>query len=64
MPEGYCDKCKARIEIADGVEEITKTGRCAITGKCPKCGNEMLKITGGQGASFPCPDTPSISGTD
>jgi Zn finger protein HypA/HybF involved in hydrogenase expression len=51
MAEGYCVKCKAKREIADGVEETMKNGRRAIKGKCPTCGTVMFKILGGKGAS-------------
>ncbi len=48
MAEGYCVKCKAKREIADGVEEVMKNGRKAIKGKCPVCGTVMFKILGGK----------------
>jgi hypothetical protein len=50
MAEGYCVKCKAKREIADGVEEVMKNGRKAIKGKCPTCGTVMFKILGGKAA--------------
>jgi uncharacterized Zn finger protein (UPF0148 family) len=50
MAEGYCVKCKAKKEIADGVEEIIKNGRKAIKGKCPTCGTVMFKILGSKAA--------------
>lgn len=53
MAEGYCIKCKAKKEIADAVEETTKTGRKAIKGKCPTCGTVMFKILGGKVPSPP-----------
>jgi len=46
MTEGYCVKCKAKKEIAEGVEEVMKNGRRAIKGKCPTCGTVMFKILG------------------
>jgi Zn finger protein HypA/HybF involved in hydrogenase expression len=58
MAEGYCVKCKAKKEIADGVEEVMKNGRRAIKGKCPTCGTVMFKILGGKatpGSSNPVP---------
>jgi hypothetical protein len=58
MAEGYCVKCKAKREIADGVEEIMKNGRKAIKGKCPTCGTVMFKILGGK-ATPPAPATPT-----
>jgi hypothetical protein len=48
MAEGYCVKCKAKKEIADGMEEVMKNGRRAIKGKCPVCGTVMFKILGGK----------------
>jgi len=60
MPEGYCVKCKAKKEIADGVEELMKNGRKAIKGKCPTCGTVMFKILGGKATTPPSnPPTPS-----
>jgi hypothetical protein len=50
MTEGYCVKCKAKKDIADGVEEVMKNGRRAIKGKCPVCGTVMFKILGGKAA--------------
>jgi len=48
MAQGYCVKCKAKKEIANGVEEVMKNGRRAIKGKCPTCGTVMFKILGGK----------------
>jgi Zn finger protein HypA/HybF involved in hydrogenase expression len=50
MAEGYCVKCKAKKEIANGVEEVMKNGRKAIKGTCPTCGTVMFKILGGKAA--------------
>lgn len=58
MPEGYCVKCKAKKEIADGVEEVMKNGRKAMKGKCPSCGTVMFKILGGKAVTPPTPNTP------
>jgi uncharacterized Zn finger protein (UPF0148 family) len=62
MAEGYCVKCKAKKEIADGVEEVMKNGRKAIKGKCPTCGTVMFKILGGKAvvaAASPAATPPS-----
>lgn len=68
MPEGYCVKCKAKKEIAEGVEEVMKNGRRAIKGKCPSCGTVMFKILGGKGVkdapvapAAPAPSTETAS---
>lgn len=63
MAEGYCVKCKAKKEIANGVEEVMKNGRRAIKGTCPSCGTVMFKILGGKAAvagpdPLPAPATP------
>jgi uncharacterized Zn finger protein (UPF0148 family) len=59
MAEGYCVKCKAKKEIANGVEEVMKNGRKAIKGKCPTCGTVMFKILGGKAT----PATPASAST-
>jgi Zn finger protein HypA/HybF involved in hydrogenase expression len=63
MAEGYCVKCKAKKEIANGVEEVMKNGRKAIKGKCPTCGTVMFKILGGKAttASTPTVTPPATS---
>jgi Zn finger protein HypA/HybF involved in hydrogenase expression len=62
MAEGYCVKCKAKREIADGVEETMKNGRKAIKGKCPVCSTVMFKILGGKAASAGvAPTTPTAT---
>ena len=58
MAEGYCVKCKAKKEIADGVEETMKNGRKAIKGKCPTCGTVMFKILG-KSATTTQPEVPN-----
>ena len=58
MAEGYCVKCKAKKEIANGVEEMMKNGRKAIKGKCPTCGTVMFKILGGKAAASATPANP------
>jgi len=60
MAEGYCVKCKAKKEIADGVEEVMKNGRKAMKGKCPTCGTVMFKILGGKAVT---PATPPSTPT-
>ena len=69
MAEGYCVKCKAKKEIAHGVEETMKNGRKAIKGKCPTCGTVMFKILEGKttapiaapAPATPAPDKPPVA---
>ena len=63
MAEGYCVKCKAKKEIADGIEEVMKNGRKAIKGKCPTCGTVMFKILGGKAVTPPGTNTPNTPNT-
>jgi len=44
--EGYCVKCKAKAQIPDGNEVITKNQRKMLKGKCPTCGTTVCKILG------------------
>ncbi len=62
MAEGYCVKCKAKKEIADGVEEIMKNGRKAIKGRCPTCGVVMFKILGGKATAPAASVAPPAAG--
>lgn len=59
MAEGYCVKCKAKKEIANGIEETMKNGRKAIKGKCPTCGTVMFKILGGKATAGTAPANPT-----
>jgi hypothetical protein len=59
MPEGYCVKCKAKKEIANGLEETMKNGRKAIKGMCPTCGKVIFKFLGGKAAAPATPTTPT-----
>ncbi|MGQ0536601.1 MAG: DUF5679 domain-containing protein [Methanobacteriota archaeon] len=44
MPEAYCVKCKAKIEIKDPQYITMANGKPAIRGTCPKCGTKVFKI--------------------
>ena len=42
--EGYCLKCRAKVEMKD-VQAITmKNGKPASQGACPVCGTKIFKI--------------------
>ena len=44
MPEAYCVKCKAKVEIK-GAKKITmKNGKPATQGTCPKCSTKVFRI--------------------
>ena len=58
MPEGYCVKCKAKKEIANGVEETMKNGRKAIKGTCPTCGKVIFKFLAGKAVASTTPAVP------
>lgn len=42
--EGYCMKCKAKKEMLDPQESMTKNNRKMTKGKCPDCGTTICKI--------------------
>ena len=42
--EAYCVKCKAKKEMKDPVESLTKNGKPITKGKCPDCGTTILRI--------------------
>ncbi len=48
--EGFCVKCKKKVEIKDPQETEIKgkggTKRRAVTGVCPDCGTKIFKILG------------------
>ena len=42
--EAYCVKCKAKKEMQDPVESVTKNGKPITKGKCPDCGTTICRI--------------------
>lgn len=42
----YCVKCRAKKEVSDYQEVVTKNGRKAAKAVCPDCGTGMYKIMG------------------
>ena len=42
--EAYCVKCKAKVEMLNGVESLNAKGRRMAKGKCAKCGTVVCKI--------------------
>ena len=46
MVQGYCVKCKAKVEMKDPKETKTKRGTAMFKGKCPKCETTVCRIGG------------------
>ncbi len=46
MVQGYCVKCKKKVEMADAKQVILKNKKKATKGKCPKCGTSVFRIGG------------------
>jgi len=46
MTEGYCMKCKKKIEIGEGIETLTKRGVRMLKGKCPVCNITVCRMLG------------------
>jgi predicted RNA-binding Zn-ribbon protein involved in translation (DUF1610 family) len=44
MPQAYCVKCKANIEIKDPQNVTLKNGKAAVKGVCPNCGTSVFRI--------------------
>jgi RNase P subunit RPR2 len=42
--EGYCVKCRAKVQMVDTKEVTMKNGKKAVQGKCATCGTGMFKI--------------------
>lgn len=46
MTEGYCVKCKKKVEIQKGVESLTSRGVKILKGKCPACNTTVCRMGG------------------
>jgi len=46
MTEGYCVKCRKKVQIKDGKEVENKRGMMMMKGKCPDCGTTVCRIMG------------------
>jgi RNase P subunit RPR2 len=42
--EGYCMKCRKKVEIKNAKAITMKNGRPATQGVCPVCGTKMFRI--------------------
>jgi len=41
MSEGYCVKCKKKVEMKDPKKTTTKKGKAMMKGSCPDCGTTV-----------------------
>ena len=46
MTEGYCVKCKKKVEMQNVEEVVNKRGMKMAKGKCPVCGTTVCRILG------------------
>ena len=46
MVEGYCVKCKKKVEMKDPKESLTKKGVKIAKGQCPNCGITVCRMGG------------------
>jgi predicted RNA-binding Zn-ribbon protein involved in translation (DUF1610 family) len=46
MTQGYCVKCKKKVDIANAQNVTLKNKKKAVKGKCPKCGTGVFRIGG------------------
>ncbi|MDR0515279.1 MAG: DUF5679 domain-containing protein [Coriobacteriaceae bacterium] len=42
--EAYCVKCKAKKEMVNPAEGLTKNGKPITKGTCPDCGTTICRI--------------------
>lgn len=42
--EGYCVKCKNKVEMKDATEVESKNGKPMLKGKCSDCGTTVCRI--------------------
>lgn len=46
MVQGYCVKCRKKVEIKDAKQIVMKNGRKATKGTCGSCGTSVFRIGG------------------
>ena len=46
MTEGYCVKCKKKVEMLTPKEVVNKRGMKMAKGKCPNCDTTVCRILG------------------
>ena len=44
LMDGYCVKCRAKVEIKDAKEVTLDNGKPAAKGVCPDCGTKITKF--------------------
>jgi len=44
--EGYCVRCKKKVELRDPRKVAMKNDRLGMQGKCPHCGMTLYRILG------------------
>ena len=44
MAQGYCFKCRAKVDIKNAQKVTLKNKRPAVQGLCPKCGTKVFRI--------------------
>ncbi len=44
MPQAYCFKCRAKVDIKNPASVTLKNKRPATKGVCPKCGTTVFRI--------------------
>ncbi|MBN2146549.1 MAG: hypothetical protein JW726_04135 [Anaerolineales bacterium] len=42
--EGYCVKCRAKVQVKGGEIKVSGKGRRMVQGKCPKCGTKVTRF--------------------
>jgi hypothetical protein len=42
--EGYCVKCRAKVQVKAGTVKVSENGRKMVQGVCPKCGTKVTRF--------------------
>jgi DNA-directed RNA polymerase subunit RPC12/RpoP len=45
--QGYCMKCKKKVDIKNAAKRTLKNGRKAMSGTCPKCSTKVFRFLKG-----------------
>lgn len=42
--EGYCVKCRTKVQVKNGVVKEGANGRRSVQGACPTCGTKVTRF--------------------
>jgi RNase P subunit RPR2 len=42
--EGYCVKCRSKVQVKNGTVKVSDNKRKMVQGKCPKCDTTVTRF--------------------